>query len=361
VQFVLSTQTANLGGRATLTSPLITVAALRTRSPALAKAAQPRFQATTRAANDDSGCPPFWPRAAFCYARRVKPPVGTDVERRLRLSALARQRNVADPELGAILSLVASRRGARSPATIASASTPLAPSNAAAGTVLATTLVGPDIAILQVARPSGFSFQAGQAVKLGVGAGASRSYTVASAPSDAHLEFCIERIVGGSVSPRLTSLSPGARVELGSAPKGSLTFEPGAALHVMLATATGIAPFRSMLRELFASSNPSARVLLIHGSSYADRLPYAEELTALAAQHPNTLRYVTTISRPGEPRNQGWTGAVGRVDALLAEQLPALSGAGSAQVYACGNSGMIAATEALCSVRGIAFKSEAFD
>lgn len=281
----------------------------------------------------------------------MKPPIATDVERRLRLSALARQRDVADPELGAILSLVADRRGARGKP----------PSGAAAGTVLANTAVGPDIALLRVARPSGLSFRAGQYLKVGAAAGASRSYTIASAPSDAELEFCVERIAGGRVSPLLTSLSPGARVELNGAPKGSLTFEPGAALHVMLATATGIAPFRSMLRELFSAANPSTRVLLLHGSSYADRLPYAEELTALAAQHPNALRYVTTISRPGEQRNVGWSGAVGRVDALFTQQLPALSDAASVQAYACGNSGMIAAAEALCSARGLAFKSEAFD
>lgn len=240
---------------------------------------------------------------------------------------------------------------------------PAVPSNtgAPAGTVLSNTAVGPDIALLQVARPSGFAFRAGQAVKLGLGAGPTRSYTIASAPSEAVFEFCIERIAGGSVSPRLTSLSPGARVELGNAPKGSLTFEAGAALHVMLATATGVAPFRSMLRELLTAPNPSARVLLIHGSSYADRLPYVEELTALAARYPEALRYVTTISRPGEPRNLSWSGAVGRVDALLAQSLSALPDAGSIQAYACGNSGMIAAAEVLCDARGIAFKSEAFD
>jgi ferredoxin-NADP reductase len=278
----------------------------------------------------------------------VKSPNGPDLERRLRLSAQARRSHVADPELGAILSLVAERRGARA-APVGSA---------APGTVLSNTAVGPDIALLSVARPPGFSFRAGQAVKLSVGTGPTRSYTIASAPSEATLEFCIERIVGGAVSPRVTALAAGARVELAASPKGSLTFEPGAALHVMLATATGVAPFRSMLREL-ASSRTSARVLLVHGSSYADRLPYAEELTALAAAHPALLRYVTTVSRPGEPRNQGWAGAVGRVDALLSQYLGELNG--RVQVYACGNSGMIAAAEALCSPRGLAFKSEAFD
>ncbi len=279
----------------------------------------------------------------------VKSPNGTDLERRLRVSAQARRAAVADPDLGAILSLVAERRGARQ-GSLGGA----APS----GTVIATTAVGPDIALLSVARPAGFSFRAGQAIKVGVGAGPSRSYTIASAPAEAPLEFCIERIVGGSVSPRLTSLAPGARVELGTSSKGSLTFEPSAELHVMLATATGVAPFRSMLREL-SSRSTSARVLLIHGSSYADRLPYAEELRALAAAQPSLLRYVTTISRPGEPRNQGWAGAVGRVDTLLASYLREI--AGRVQVYACGNSGMIAAAAALCLAPGLPFKSEAFD
>lgn len=279
----------------------------------------------------------------------MKSPRGSDLERRLRLSAQARRSAVADPELGAILSLVAERRGARQTAPV---------SSAPPGTVLSTTAVGPDIARLSVVRPPGFSFRAGQAVKLGVGAGPTRSYTMASAPSDAALEFCIERIAGGEVSPRLTALAPGARVELGSAPKGSFTFAPGAALHVMLATATGIAPFRSMLRELVAS-RASARVLLVHGSSYADRLPYAAELTALAAAQPELLRYVTTISRPGEPRNEGWAGPTGRVDALLGQYLGELGG--SVQAYACGNSGMIAAVAALCSARGVPLLSEAFD
>lgn len=273
---------------------------------------------------------------------------GSDLERRLRLSAQARRSEAADPELGAILSLVADRRGARK-----------SPSGRATpGTVISNTAVGPDIALLRVARPPGFSFRAGQAVKLGVATGPTRSYTIASAPSEAALEFCVERIAGGAVSPRVTALAPGARVELAASPKGSLTFEPGAALHVMLATATGIAPFRSMLREL-ASGRASARVLLVHGSSYADRLPYAEELTALAAEQPTLLRYITTISRPGEPRNQGWTGVTGRVDSLLSQYLGELGG--GVQVYACGNSGMIAAAEALCSARGIPVKSEAFD
>lgn len=281
----------------------------------------------------------------------MKVPSGSSLEQRLRVSARARRAQVADPELGAIFSLVASRRGARRVAPVA----------APPGTVLSRTDAGPDIALLRVARPTGFSFRAGQALKLGVPGEPSRSYTIASSPQEAPLEFCIERIEGGRVSPRLTSLSPGARLELGAAPKGELTFEPGAALHVMLATATGVAPFRSMLRQSFASGAPTARVLLIHGSSSADRFPYVEELSALAAENANanTLRYLTTVSRPGERRNQGSRGAFGRVDALLASALGGLTG--SVQAYACGNSGMIAAVSALCWAHGIAFKSEAFD
>jgi ferredoxin-NADP reductase len=284
----------------------------------------------------------------------VKVPSGASLEQRLRVSAQARRAQDADPELGAIFSLVASRRGARrAPPAAAS------PVAASPGTVLTRTNVGPDISLLRVARPTGLSFRAGQALKLGVPGGPSRSYTIASSPQEAPLEFCIERIEGGRVSPLLTSLSPGARLELGAAPKGDLTLEPGAALHVMLATATGVAPFRSMLRELFASGAPTARVLLIHGSSYADRLPYVEELSALAAENAGSLRYLTTESRPGELRNQGFRGAVGRVDAVLASALGGLTG--RVQAYACGNSGMIAAVSALCSAHGIPFKSEAFD
>jgi ferredoxin-NADP reductase len=284
-----------------------------------------------------------------CFAEAVKEPSESSLERRLRASALSRQRDCADPELSSILSLVARRRGQR-------AST----SSAAPGTVLEVTASGPEIVIVRVARPLGFTFEAGQAVKLGFGDGQARPYTIASPPQADSLEFCIERIAGGSLSPRLTSVQPGARIQVAASAKGSLTRSRSASVLVMLATATGVAPFRSMLLELLSRPLASQRAVLLHGSSYHDRLPYAEELAKLARLHSSHFTYVPTISRPGEPRNAGWSGQVGRIDTLLPSLLASVAG-GSVQTYACGNSGMIDAVRRVAEAQGLPLASEAFD
>jgi ferredoxin--NADP+ reductase len=234
---------------------------------------------------------------------------------------------------------------------------------AAPGSVLSSEAVGPDIVVLRLARPAGFRFQAGQALKLGLaGGGNSRPYTIASPPSAEHLEFCIERIASGNLSPRLTNLQPGARVELAVAAKGSLTFNAAASVHLMLATATGIAPFRSMLLELLRAPTPSRRIVLLHGASYADRLPYLDELSGLARRYPDVLTYVATVSRPSEPRNAGWSGQTGRVDTFIASFLQlADEAARPLQAYACGNSAMIESSRQLLALHGLSLKSEAFD
>ena len=48
----------------------------------------------------------------------------------------------------------------------------------------------------------------------------------------------------------------------------------------MVATVTGIAPLRSMLRDAMRRGI-DAEFVVLHGASYADELPYHEELVAL--------------------------------------------------------------------------------
>jgi ferredoxin--NADP+ reductase len=227
----------------------------------------------------------------------------------------------------------------------------------AAGTIVGIEEVAPSVRILRVARPAGFAFQAGQHVKLGAGgARKRRPYTIASAPADAELQFCIEHVPGGTLTPTLFSLRPGDRVELGDAPKGSFALDPAARTHLMVATVTGIAPLRSMLRAHPASAG---RFIVLHGASYADELPYLRELQALAARDPR-VRYVPTVSRPGEPRNRSWRGEQGRVDDLALRAAGELDASG-ARVYACGNPGMVQRVARELGALGFRVSTEAFD
>lgn len=212
---------------------------------------------------------------------------------------------------------------------------------ASGGVVLDVRDVGGTVRILRVARPPGFTFQAGQAIKLGLpGVALRRTYSIASAPHEAHLEFCIERVPGGRLSSRLFALAPGARLELAPKPKGSFALQSGKSLHLMVATVTGIAPLRSLLRAALAAPGSSGQYWILHGASYADELPYADELSQLGQREPR-VRYLPSVSRPGAPRNAGWPGRLGRVDAQAVATAQSLGAPEEVAVYACGHPEMV--------------------
>ncbi len=229
---------------------------------------------------------------------------------------------------------------------------------AAAGRVLSIEQVAADVRILRVGRPASFEYRAGQYMKVGIEGRRSGSFSLASAPHEAHLEFCIERIPGGRLTPAMFTLPVGAQVVLGERAKGSLRLDPSARTHLLVATVTGIAPVRGLVLQALRDRVPS-RLMVLHGASHADELPYADELAALAASHPR-LDYVPTVSRPGQARNVGWPGATGRADEHAIRVASTLDPA-STQVLAIGNSGMIANVRSALGGRGFRVDTEAFD
>lgn len=288
-------------------------------------------------------------------------------EQSLRRTATRRGTECADRDLAALLRHIGERRRVRAahlgtpPGGDTSPETRTRPALAGAGTILHSEAVGERIRILRVARPPGFTFRAGQYAKVGLDDGRRNDYSIASPPHEEHLELCIESIASGRLSPRLAGLAAGDRVSISERAKGSFLLDEGADLHVMVATTTGIAPLRSMLLDALQRTR-RARFAVLHGASYADELPYRQELEELAAQQPSRLTYVPTVSRPGEARNAGWEGRTGRVDALAADLHRRGSFASSApRVYACGNSGMIAAVKDYFDRAGVPVRSEAFD
>src|ERR1700750_2821863 len=141
-------------------------------------------------------------------------------EQRLRSGSRRAMPGTRDTELVGVLERVALRRHSRRGAPTAGPRTPASlvavgeqvSASGAPGAVLAVTRLAAHVAILRLGKPAGFRFQPGQHIKLGIANGPTNPYTISSAPSDPHLEFCIEAIPGGRVAPRLIALSPGARV-----------------------------------------------------------------------------------------------------------------------------------------------------
>ena len=261
----------------------------------------------------------------------------------------------------AVLSLPADTTAPADPSAPAPVPSPVAkgpPLSGPAGQILQIVDVGPSVRIFKVGRPAGLTFTGGQYLKAGIDAGRTASFSLSSAPHETHLELCIELIPGGRLTPQLFALRPGGQLAVGGQAKGSFVLDTSGHTHLMVATVTGIAPLRSMLRQALHEGT-NDRFVVLHGASYADELPYHDELVALAATDPR-VDYVPTVSRPAEARNAGWTGSTGRVDPLASNVAVTLD-RGDLRAYACGNPGMISTVTSDLEGLGIKVRSEAFD
>jgi ferredoxin-NADP reductase len=280
----------------------------------------------------------------------------------LRRSGARRVQEPGDPGLSALLQHIDQRRRqraggapgiARRPAgEPAARPTPLA--GGTPGTVLSVERVGAEVRILRVVRPAGFAFKAGQYTKVSHGSGPRRSFSLASAPHEAHLELCVALNPGGKLTPALFGLAAGARIDVDDRPRGRFGLDAGARRHLMVATSTGIAPFRSMVLDALHRGTDD-RFVIVHGARHASGLPYRDELSALAASDQR-VEYLPSVTQP----EGAWTGRTGRVDGLALDAAGRLDAADT-HAYACGNPDMVASVAASLVRAGFGVSGEKFD
>jgi ferredoxin--NADP+ reductase len=182
-----------------------------------------------------------------------------------------------------------------------------------------------------------------------------RPYSVASAPRDAGdggYEFYVRLVPLVRFTTLLWRLPVGHGMRM-IGPKGRFMLEPDDdRTHLYVSTGTGIAPFLSMIRETQAAGAPR-RTVVLHGCSYVEELGYREQLETMERDGSYPLRYVPTISRPSDPRNAGWQGWTGRVEAVVHDVCRDLHlRADRTVVYICGNPDMILNTERVLMNQG---------
>ncbi len=158
----------------------------------------------------------------------------------------------------------------------------------------------------------------------------TRAYSIASAPAGNRFELCLNLVKDGHFSPHLFALQPGDTVAM-TGPFGTFFFRDPPQDSVLIATGTGIAPFRAMLAPRLAA-DPAHQYTLLFGARYQPGLLYREEFEALARQFKN-FRFWPTLTRP-----EDWTGRTGRVQAHLSE---ALGVRHDQNVYLCGLKEMV--------------------
>lgn len=159
----------------------------------------------------------------------------------------------------------------------------------------------------------------------------TRAYSIASAPCDSNrFELCLNIVEDGAFTPHLFSLLPGAGLQM-PAPLGTFTLPmpaPSSSRRdaLLIATGTGIAPFRSMLKTYLKAESPA--YTLLFGVRYESHLLYRAEFEEMVRRHPH-FRFWPTLTQPGPE----WTGRHGRVQAHLEE---ALGGRRDIDVLLCG-------------------------
>ena len=144
----------------------------------------------------------------------------------------------------------------------------------------------PDAVILRLEVPDRLPHLPGQhyVIRLRAEDGytASRSYSLASAPDDELLEFYVERLADGEVSPYLAeAVEVGDRLEL-RGPIGGWFVWDGRTPAVGIGGGTGAVPLVSMLRQARALGTQRLFHLAVGARTLAE-LPYADELTAFRA------------------------------------------------------------------------------
>lgn len=167
-----------------------------------------------------------------------------------------------------------------------------------------------------------------------------RAYSIASEPGKKdRFDLVVKLVQGGVVTNWFWGLKEGARFRV-HAPFGKFILPERIDFDVIfVATGTGIAPFRSMIRHLLPAGF-RRRIWLLFGSRYEKMIPYQAEWLELAARHPN-FTYIPTISRP----SPDWKGETGYVQTKIEKFFAQPAGR---RVYICGLNEMIqAAQEAL--------------
>jgi ferredoxin--NADP+ reductase len=220
--------------------------------------------------------------------------------------------------------------------------------------------ISDDLVVVQVDPGGDFRFAPGQYATLGVVTPEKhfeRAYSIASAPHEKFVEFFIELVPQGELTPRLFSRQVGDEITLRKVAKGRFTVDnaSGHTNHLLIATVTGVAPFISYARSLYQQWKNGQfagdhRFFMLEGASHTSELGYREELERIAAEVP-WLTYVPTISRPWEDRS--WKEEIGRVDDLVRKYADDWKlAAENTTAYLCGHPSMVENVKGILRRRG---------
>ncbi|HUO15439.1 MAG TPA: ferredoxin--NADP reductase [Verrucomicrobiae bacterium] len=228
------------------------------------------------------------------------------------------------------------------------------------GTVTKRADFAEDLWMIRIRCEGDFKFLPGQYATLAVEVGekrVQRPYSIASSPAEDELEFFIELVPEGALTPFLYQLKPGDQLLVRKLAKGNFGLDTsnGRKNHLLISTVTGVAPFVSYVRTLHREwqegrFDGSHKLFLLNGASRPWEFGYREELNVFAKETP-WFTYVPTVSRPWD--HADWPGEIGRADDVLRKYADHWElDASNTMAYLCGHPDMIANSKAILRRRG---------
>ena len=217
-------------------------------------------------------------------------------------------------------------------------------------TVLNIETVATDTKKLQLTKPSGFNFKAGQFLLIKFAKNLMRAYSIASSPKDSFLELIIRIIPEGKGSSIIDKTKIGDKFIISGGMGHFLLSENKNVELYFLATGTGIAPFRSMILTESLQKNPR-KMHLFYGGRWKEDLPYLEEIS----EWTKNLEVKIGLSRdlkahevyiPNLPQ--------AKIDnCRITKFIEDENFAENSEFYICGNKGMVEGTRDLLFTKGI--------
>ena len=171
-----------------------------------------------------------------------------------------------------------------------------------------------------------------------------RQYSISSRPRSEHIfELCYKKIPGGRATDGLFSnLEINDMVQF-VGPAGHFTLKREHNPLVFIATGTGVAPFKSMLEDLWARGH-KGKTTLLFGVSFVKDLFYHEYFGKKEGEEDFTFH--PCVSRP----ERSWEGFSGRVTAHLESHFDY---APDTDFYICGNGSVIEDVKRILLEKGV--------
>lgn len=177
---------------------------------------------------------------------------------------------------------------------------------------------------------------------------ARRSYSIGSIPGEtSYIEIAVSYVEGGLATELFANIKAGDTITA-SGPFGRLVLrEEQPKRHFLVATGTGITPYRAMLPEIAHRLNeqPELEVYVLFGTRTREDLLYPQDFLDFAAKHER-FNYLACFSRTAseaEHERQGY------VQNIFAEFKPDPA---TDIFYLCGNPNMIDAAFAKLTEQG---------